>query len=157
MNIVAAVDGSALGNPGAMGWSWYVDQDCWAAGGAEHGTNNQGELLAVLELLRVTVTYAQFPLHIFCDSQYVINSLTKWMPAWKLKGWRKADGKPVLNVELLQEIYVLLQDRVFSFEWVKGHSGHVLNEAADMRAKAAAVSFSESGVIPRGPGFTKKF
>lgn len=156
MAIVAAVDGSALGNPGAMGWSWYVDDSCWGAGGALHGTNNQGELLAVLELLKVTVGCVEQELHIVCDSQYVINSLTKWLPGWKRKGWRKADGKLVLNVGLLQEIDILLQGRVFSFEWVRGHSGHVLNEAVDVRARAAALSFSRGEVVVSGPGFTLK-
>ena len=52
MTITAAADGSALGNPGPNGWAWYIDDDNWAAGGSPHGTNNQGELRAVLELLR---------------------------------------------------------------------------------------------------------
>ena len=51
MTILAAADGSALGNPGPAGWAWYVDDDHWAAGGWPHGTNNQGELTAVLDLL----------------------------------------------------------------------------------------------------------
>ena len=54
MTIVAAADGSALGNPGPAGWAWYVDDDCWASGGWPHGTNNMGELMAVLDLLRQT-------------------------------------------------------------------------------------------------------
>ena len=40
----------------------------------------------------------------YCDSQYVINSLTKWMPGWKKKGWKKSDGKPVLNRDLLEAL-----------------------------------------------------
>ena len=54
MTITAAADGSSLGNPGPAGWAWYVDDDCWAAGGWESSTNNRGELTAVLELLRAT-------------------------------------------------------------------------------------------------------
>ncbi len=54
MTITAAADGSALKNPGPAGWAWYVDDDCWAAGGWPHGTNNIGELQAVLELFRAT-------------------------------------------------------------------------------------------------------
>ncbi|MCB0887133.1 MAG: hypothetical protein KDB41_10200, partial [Propionibacteriaceae bacterium] len=56
-----------------------------------------GELMAVLDLLRSTA-HRDEPLTILCDSQYVINSLTKWLPGWKRKGWKKGDGKPVLNV-----------------------------------------------------------
>lgn len=153
MTITAAADGSALGNPGPAGWAWYVDDDCWRAGGWPHGTNNQGELMAVLDLFRATEHLPQEELVILCDSQYVINSVTKWMPGWKRKGWRKADGKPVLNVELLQDIDRALKGRTYRFEWVKGHAGHDLNEAADERARAAATAYQQ-GIEPRrGPGF----
>ena len=40
MTIIAAADGSALGNPGPAGWGWYVDDEHWASGGWAHGTNN---------------------------------------------------------------------------------------------------------------------
>ncbi|MCH6471450.1 ribonuclease HI family protein [Sinomonas terrae] len=153
MTITAAADGSALGNPGPAGWAWYVDEDRWHAGGWPHGTNNQGELMAVLDLFRSTAHLPQEPLHILCDSQYVINCVTKWMPSWKRRGWKKADGKPVLNVDLLRQIDEELVGRSYRFEWVKGHAGHSLNEAADERARACATAF-QAGVVPvEGPGF----
>ncbi|AUZ36503.1 DUF4440 domain-containing protein [Arthrobacter sp. PGP41] len=153
MTITAAADGSALGNPGPAGWAWYVNDDCWRAGGWPHGTNNQGELMAVLDLLRATAHLPQEDLHILCDSQYVINSITKWMPGWKRKGWRKADGKPVLNVDLLKELDRELTGRKYTFEWVKGHAGHDLNEAADERARAAATAYQQGVAARSGPGF----
>ncbi|MFP3578847.1 RNase H family protein [Arthrobacter sp. SIMBA_036] len=153
MTIIAAADGSALGNPGPAGWAWYVDDSCWRAGGWPHGTNNQGELMAVLDLFRSTAHVPEQDLLILCDSQYVINCITKWMPGWKRKGWRKADGKAVLNVDLLKDIDQAITGRKYTFEWVKGHAGHDLNEAADERARAVAVAYQQ-GVAPRsGPGF----
>lgn len=153
MTITAAADGSALGNPGPAGWAWYVDDDCWRAGGWPHGTNNMGELMAVLDLFRSTAHLPGEDLHILCDSQYVINSVTKWMPGWKRKGWRKSDGKPVMNVELLKEIDQALVGRKYTFEWVRGHAGHDLNEAADDRARAAATAFQQGVAVRQGPGF----
>lgn len=153
MTIVAAADGSALGNPGPAGWAWYVDDSCWRAGGWPHGTNNQGELMAVLDLLRQTAHLPNEDLQILCDSQYVINCITKWMPGWKRKGWRKADGKPVLNVELLKDIDKELVGRRYAFTWVKGHAGHDLNEAADERARAVALAYQQGTAAPTGPGF----
>jgi len=153
MTITAAADGSALGNPGPAGWAWYIDEDTWRAGGWPHGTNNMGELKAVLDLLEATATDADQHLHILCDSQYVINSVTKWMPGWKRKGWRKKDGKPVMNVELLQSIDRALVGRSVEFEWVKGHAGHAMNEAADRRANAAATAFSKGRDPEVGPGY----
>lgn len=154
MTITAAADGSALGNPGPAGWAWYVDDSCWAAGGWKHATNNQGELKAVLELFRATA-HLDDDLLVLCDSQYVINSVTKWMPGWKKKGWRKGDGKPVLNLELLQEIDAELVGRKYRFEWVKGHDNHPLNDAADLRARSVAEAFQRGGPIPSGPGWNR--
>ncbi|WP_246956540.1 ribonuclease HI family protein [Brachybacterium sp. Marseille-Q7125] len=153
MSITAAADGSALGNPGPAGWAWYIDEDTWRAGGWPHGTNNMGELKAVLDLLEATAVDADQHLLILCDSQYVINSVTKWMPGWKRKGWRKKDGKPVLNRELLQAIDRALSGRSVEFEWVKGHAGHAMNEAADRRALAAATAYSKGQDPQVGPGY----
>lgn len=152
MTITAAADGSALGNPGPNGWAWYIDEDHWAAGGSPHGTNNQGELQAVLELLRATSAVDE-KLVIECDSRYVIDSVTKWMPGWKRRGWRKADGGPVLNRDLLEGIDEAMRGRDVSFSWVKGHAGHPLNEAADARANAAATAYQRKQEPDRGPGF----
>ncbi|MFT4124226.1 MAG: ribonuclease HI [Microbacteriaceae bacterium] len=152
MTITAAADGSALGNPGPAGWAWYIDEDSWDCGGWPHATNNRGELAAVLELLRATRGSAE-ELLILCDSQYVINCVTKWMPGWKRRGWRKADGGAVLNVDLLEALDAELLGRRFRFEWVRGHTGHPLNEAADARARAAAEAYQRGADVPRGPGF----
>jgi ribonuclease HI len=153
MTITAAADGSALGNPGPNGWAWYIDDANWAAGGSPHGTNNQGELRAVLELLQATAGISE-KLMIECDSRYVIDSVTKWMPGWKRKGWRKSDGGPVLNRDLLEGIDEAIRGRDVEFSWVKGHAGHPLNEAADERANAAAKAYQAKQEPRRGPGFT---
>ncbi|WP_353827161.1 ribonuclease H family protein [Agromyces sp. SYSU T0242] len=152
--IIAAADGSALGNPGPAGWCWYVDDGCWAAGGWPRATNNQGELTAVLELFRATA-HLDDELLVQCDSQYVINAVTKWMPNWKRKGWRKADGSPVLNRDLMEALDAELAGRRYRFEWVRGHAGHPANEAADDRARAAATAYRAGSDVPRGPGWTR--
>lgn len=151
MTLVAAADGSALGNPGPAGWAWYVDEHCWASGGWPHGTNNMGELTAVLDLLQQTEGVDD--LLIYCDSTYAINSITKWLPGWKRKGWKKGDGKPVANVEIMQALDRAMQGRTVTFEWVKGHAGHELNEAADRLANAAALAFQAGREPDPGPGY----
>lgn len=154
MTIIAAADGSALGNPGPAGWAWYVDEENWAAGGWDHGTNNMGELQAVLELFRATEHLPEEELKILCDSQYAINCISKWMPGWKKRGWKKADGKQVLNQDILKELDAAIQGRKYSFEWVKGHAGHDLNEAADDHARAAATAHQQGTTPDAGPGYT---
>lgn len=151
--IIAAADGSALGNPGPAGWAWYIDDDHWASGGWAHGTNNMGELKAVLDLFEATASRPEAKLRVYCDSQYVINSLTKWMPGWKKKGWKKSDGKPVLNRDLLEALDAALTGRDYEFIWVKGHAGHELNEKADSLANGAARAYQEGREPAHGPGF----
>ena len=155
MTITAAVDGSSLGNPGPAGWAWVVSEDCWDAGGWPSGTNNLGELNAVLELLKATAQagLADEDLHILADSQYAINVISKWSPGWKKRGWVKADKKPIKNLELIREIDRAMQGRTVTFEWVKGHAGHPLNERADDAARSCAEAYRDGRDIPRGPGF----
>ena len=154
MTTVVAVDGSALGNPGPAGWAWYVDENCWAAGGWPSSSNNRGELTALLELLKATAPTNE-ELHVLADSQYVINSVTKWMSGWKKRGWRKSDKSPVLNADLMQAIDKAITGRKVSFEWVRGHSGHPLNEAADDKARAAATAYQRHVSVESGPGWTR--
>ena len=154
MTTVVAIDGSALGNPGPAGWAWYVDENCWAAGGWPSSSNNRGELTALLELLKATAPTNE-ELHVLADSQYVINSVTKWIAGWKANGWRKADKKPVVNVDLMQAIDKAITGRKVSFEWVRGHSGHPLNEAADDKARAAATAYQHHSSVESGPGWTR--
>lgn len=150
--IIAAADGSAIGNPGPSGWAWYVDDTCWASGGWPHGTNNMGELMAVLDLLQQTA-HLDDELHVFCDSTYVINAITKWMAGWKRKGWKTGGGQPVKNIELMKALDEAMQGRRVKFEWVKGHAGHALNEAADKLANAASAAYRDGRVADPGPGF----
>ncbi|WP_347031070.1 ribonuclease H family protein [Brevibacterium paucivorans] len=151
-----ACDGSALGNPGPAGWAWVIDDKRWAAGGWEESTNNRAELQAVIEILKATA-HTHEDLLILADSKYVINSVTKWMPVWRLKGWKKANGQDVLNRDLMEELWEQVDaleksGRKLKFQWVKGHSNHELNEAADQRARAVATAIRDKGEPDLGPG-----
>ena len=152
MTITAAADGSSLGNPGPTGWAWYVDEDTWDAGGWPKGTNNLGELTAILRLLQATAETGE-ELHILADSQYAINVVSKWRLGWKKRGWTKADKKPIKNLELIQEIDRAMEGRRVTFEWVKGHAGHRMNERADDLARACAEAYQAGRTPEPGPGF----
>ena len=152
MTITAAADGSSLGNPGPAGWAWYVDEDTWDAGGWPKGTNNLGELTAILRLLEATAETGE-ELHILADSQYAINVVSKWRLGWKKRGWTKADKKPIKNLELIQEIDRAMEGRRVTFEWVKGHAGHRMNERADDLARACAEAYQAGRTPEPGPGF----
>lgn len=156
MTLTVAVDGSALGNPGPSGWAWVISPQCWDAGGWDHGTNNLGELNAVRQILMATEEAGMRDehLHLLADSQYAINVITKWMHSWKKRGWTKADKKPIANLELIQDIDRLMSGRNVTFEWVRGHTGHPLNELADTKAREAATLHQSGHTAPPGPGLT---
>lgn len=138
--ITVATDGSAAPtNPGPSGWAWYVNDDCWAAGGRPDATNNRAELAAVLNLFLAT-SESRVPLHILIDSKYVIGILN--------------GNKAVANAELVARLREAAEGRDYTIEWVKGHAGHPMNEAVDARCTAASLAVHEGAEIDRGPGWT---
>lgn len=160
--LIVATDGSSLKNPGPAAWAWFASEDCWASGNFAKATNNEVELRAVLELLRSVPDH--LPLEIRADSQYVINALhgmhgkPAWTVNWRRRDWRKSDGSPVLNRELIEPIDDLLRRRAGSttFVWVKAHQsrgGDPWNEAADARAFAAAQAAQQGRLGTSGPGY----
>lgn len=144
MRWIAATDGSALGNPGPGGWAWAISKTDalvvtdWNSGSFAHTTNNIAELQALIDLLEFTPT-AQ-PLEIRIDSQYTLNAASKWRHGWKKRGWKKADGKPVANVDLMMKLDELLEGRDIEYVWVRAHQkdGDPLNDFVDRKAQAAA-------------------
>jgi ribonuclease HI len=136
MAIIAATDGSCIGNPGPGGWAWVTEDGQEATGLAVRTTNNRMELQAVLELLKATDP--RQPLVIQTDSAYVIGVFTEWLEGWRQRGMRTSSGKPVENVDLIEDIVEKIEGRRVDYEKVLGHSGHSLNERADTLAQAAA-------------------
>ena len=138
MRITIATDGSCLRNPdGPGGWAWITADGQYDSGGRSATTNNVMELQAILQAVRAFPAPAA--LHIQSDSMYSLNCVTIWWKAWKKKGWRKSNGDVVANLDLVKTILAELDGRDVTFEWVRGHNGHPLNEAADGLANAAAV------------------
>ena len=78
------------------------------------------------------------------DSKYVVDAIEKgWLSSWQSKGWKKADKKPVLNVELWQALVPLLAKHEVTFQWIRGHNGHPYNERCDAEAVRESQRFSE--------------
>ena len=102
-------------------------------------TNNRMELLAAIMALRFAPEGTKVAL--YTDSQYLKNGITKWVAGWKRRGWKKADGQPVLNQAYWVELDKLYAAHDVTFHWVKGHVGVELNERCDQLAKAQAVKY----------------
>ena len=134
---VVFTDGSCRGNPGPGGWAWAVDGGRSDSGGEPHTTNQRMEVTAVVRALQSLPG----PIHVVSDSTYVVNCFKdRWWQGWQRRGWRNTQGKPVANQDLWRELIPLVVEsgRPVSFEWVKGHSGHRMNDLVDLLATQAA-------------------
>ncbi|MBO5872855.1 MAG: ribonuclease HI [Clostridia bacterium] len=126
-------DGACSGNPGPGGWGAvlrFEGREKEFSGGEPETTNNRMELTAVIKALSALKEPCKVKLT--TDSKYVCDAiLKKWVYSWKSNGWRKADKKPALNVDLWEQLLPLLQLHEVEFCWVKGHAGHPENERCD--------------------------
>lgn len=131
-------DGSCQGNPGPGGWgAVYVRNGEIVA--QRHGfdpqtTNNRMELTAMIEGL--SMIGPEDAVDVYSDSQLVVKTLTEWAAEWQKRGWRRKGG-PVMNLDLVQRAYGLLQERPRArIKWIRAHDGSRWNEYADALATA---------------------
>ncbi|SEQ52056.1 ribonuclease HI [Devosia sp. YR412] len=141
---VVATDGACRSNPGPGGWGAVLTsfdgdtvRDTKTLSGAKrHATNNEMELTAAIKALS-WLPANDVPALVRSDSQYVINGMNEWRHGWVANNWRTSAGKPVKNRELWEALIAAMGDREVVWEWVRGHSGHQDNEAADQLANNA--------------------
>jgi ribonuclease HI len=137
-------DGACSGNPGPGGWGailrWRGNEK-ELSGGAEETTNNRMELMAAIAALEALTR--GMPVDLTTDSTYVRDGITKWMKAWKARGWKTADKKPVKNRDLWERLDAAVQRHDVDWHWVKGHAGHPENERADELAREAIRALRE--------------
>ncbi|MFA5938509.1 MAG: ribonuclease HI [Sinimarinibacterium sp.] len=134
-HVIIHTDGACKGNPGPGGWGALLEfgeRRRELKGGERQTTNNRMELTAAIRAFEALKEPCQVTL--FTDSSYVMQGLTEWLPGWKKRGWRTADKKPVKNQDLWQQLDAAAARHVVDWRWVKGHSGHEGNEAADRLA-----------------------
>ena len=80
---------------------------------------------------------------IYSDSAYTVNAFNEgWIQGWKTNGWKKADGKPVLNADLWLELLSLMEPHEIRFVKVKGHADNEYNNRCDALARAAIKKLS---------------
>ena len=145
--LFAWTDGACSGNPGPGGWGVLmralegetVVKERELSGGEPATTNNRMELMAAISALEAlsrptTIT-------ITTDSAYVKNGVTGWIHGWKRNGWKTGDRKPVKNEDLWRRLDAAGAGHSITWQWVKGHAGHVENERADALARAGMEPF----------------
>ncbi len=133
--VVVYTDGACRGNPGPGGWGALLvaeGRERELFGGEALTTNNRMELTAAIRALEALKRRCRVA--IYTDSQYVRNGILEWVAAWKRRGWKTADKKPVKNQDLWERLDALVADHDVEWHWVKGHAGHPGNERADALA-----------------------
>lgn len=129
-------DGACTGNPGKGGFGAvliYNGVEKRISRGFRKTTNNRMELMAAIESLKLLKE--ECSVELYSDSKYLTDAINKkWIDSWKKNGWKKSDKKPVLNVDLWQELLSLTEKHSITFIWVKGHNGNVYNEICDSLA-----------------------
>lgn len=136
-NIQIHTDGACSGNPGPGGYGSIlvfgtVEKEI--SGGSYETTNNQMELLAVIEALKILKEPCEIEL--FTDSKYVEQGISTWLEGWIKRGWKTASKEPVKNQDLWKEFLELSKIHKIKTNWVKGHSGEHYNERCDKLAVA---------------------
>jgi len=131
-------DGACSGNPGPGGWAailMFGGRKRELSGGEGHTTNNRMELMGVIAGLEALKEPCAVEL--YTDSKYVADGLQKgWAKGWRAKGWKKADGKSALNVDLWERLLNLSEAHALNIHWVKGHADNEYNNRCDELAVA---------------------
>jgi ribonuclease HI len=134
-------DGGARYNPGPGGYGVvqiYNGERKELCGGFRLTTNNRMELMGCLVALRA-LEHRDKKVTLYSDSSYVVNGITRgWAKNWRKKGWIKSDKQPAVNPDLWAELLDLVEGLDITFQWVKGHAGHPMNERCDALAVAAS-------------------
>jgi ribonuclease HI len=131
-------DGACSGNPGPGGWAVLLrwrGHEKELSGGEPSTTNNRMELTAAIEALEALKRPMR--VRLVTDSEYLRRGITEWLPAWKARGWRTADKKPVKNLDLWQRLDAAAARHRIEWAWTRGHTGDPDNERVDRLARRA--------------------
>ena len=140
-------DGACRGNPGPGGWAALLrsgEHEREISGAEPLTTNNRMELTAVIRALEALKR--PVAARVYTDSEYVRRGVTEWLSAWKARGWRTADRKPVKNQDLWQRLDELRENHRVEWHWVPGHAGVPGNERVDRLANEAIDTLSQQSL-----------
>ena len=162
MKKIFYTDGSSKGNPGSGGYG-VVEYDIKSniifytySEYFKNVTNNQMELKAILHVIKLAAADKENSYLIYSDSAYAVNCLINWCPMWAKNNWTRKGNKPILNLELIQEIYSIylkIKDRIAIIK-IGGHNNYIGNELADAIATRNAKKFKKL-LIDNNINYTK--
>lgn len=146
MQVEIFSDGACSGNPGVGGYGTILR--CGAtvkelSGADGQTTNNRMEMSGAIAGLEALTRPCEVVLT--TDSQYLVKGMTEWMTGWVRKGWVNSKKEPVVNRDLWEKLLALSKVHKITWNWVRGHNGHIENERCDELARAAIDAFRSRG------------
>lgn len=148
-------DGGCDPNPGPGGWGAVIhwgDREWLLSGNDLDTTNNRMELCAAAAALALLDGFlSRCRVNVYTDSSYLRLGITEWIDTWVRRGWRTRAGQPVKNQDLWRTLHRLTQAHDVTWHWLKGHTGHPLNERADRLASEARQALLHLHRLHRGP------
>jgi ribonuclease HI len=138
--------GACIPNPGPGGWAYFArlgDRERTGKGHHEQTTCSRMQMTAAVEALR-SLKLKDIPAVVYSDSQMLVKGMNEWLSGWIARGWRRSDGKPVLNADLWQELSGLVEERepaaAIRFSWISGRAEEAENELVHDLAERRARS-----------------
>lgn len=125
--ITVHTGGTCIGNPGPGSWAVIIEGDNGRLSFAKRvaqTTNQRMELTAAIEALRALQKCKDWSIRLVSDSQYLVNGMTSWLHTWKLRAWKGAKGKPILNQDLWFQLDELSQQLSVTWDWCSGRAGN---------------------------------
>lgn len=154
-NLVVFTDGACSSNGKACAkggystvWPSHPEYDGgWKLEDGFTPTNNRAEFMGLIksfEIADLIDPEKKRILDVYTDSMFMIHCITKWIDGWKRNGFKKADGKPVLNQDLLVQIDKLRFSRRLVLNHVRAHTKNtdwktINNAKADELARQATL------------------
>ncbi len=150
-------DGACSGNPGPGGWGAilrYGAHERELMGAESPTTNTRMEMMAAIAALEALKRPSTA--HVHTDSQYLRDGITRFIHAWKARGWKTADKKPVKNIDLWVRLEAAMKPHKVEWFWIRGHSGHPENERADALARLAIAQARDAAALDAEPATAPK-
>jgi ribonuclease HI len=146
MQVEIFSDGACSGNPGVGGYGTILRCGTTVkelSGADGQTTNNRMEMSGAIAGLEALTRPCEVV--ITTDSQYLVKGMTEWMNGWVRKGWVNSKREPVVNRDLWEKLLALSKVHKITWNWVRGHNGHIENERCDELARAAIDAFRSRG------------
>ncbi|WP_122821143.1 RNase H family protein [Varibaculum vaginae] len=152
MTLILAVDAYMLADANLVGWAWAVDQDNWACGCVEDSASvSQAQFRAIFSFVRRSHEVRE-PLVIYTSSEYVAAVLQTWRHQWRSNQWRKLDGMPVTDLQLIRNIDRFLAGKSLQVICVGSKEEDLLLQA-HIYAREVAYAHRDGQEPNLGPGF----